>query len=321
RFRYQCRHGSLTARRWSGPQDRAMAGSFSLVTIAYARTRLIICVSQISESERRRSMLPSPAESGPDRRGAAGHSAADSGLKAAPGVDAFDATGSRAEASVRAGGCFTRALPLEPTCAGMARSFFREAVAGIGLPCDLVHDGVTMASELAANTLHALGNVEFSGASQRPVSGFPEFWLYVRGAGSRCELVCKVFDSQPGWKTGRLPGGRVRSREGVNGRGLQVVDGLSAGEWGAHLTRGRLGSWKVSGKAVWFALRVPPACDIARFGPPDLSPWQAVNELETMLDGRGLGGRLGRAGGPGAGTSVLSVSPDLARRGPTRTAA
>jgi hypothetical protein len=256
-------------------------------------------------------MLPSPAESGPDRRGAAGHHTADSGLMAAPVVDTFDITASLVEASVRAGGCFARALPLDPTCAGMARSYFREAVAGMGLPGDLVHDGVTMASELAANTLHAQGNVEFSGASQRPVSGFPELWLYLRGTGARCELVCKVFDSQPGWKTGSLPDVKVRSKEGVNGRGLQVVDGLSAGEWGAHLTRGRLGSWKVSGKAVWFALRVPPACDVARFGRPGLVPWQAVNELETMLNGRGLGGRLVRADEPKMPMSVLSVSRDL----------
>jgi hypothetical protein len=256
-------------------------------------------------------MLPSPAESGPDRRGAAGHSAADSGLMAAPTIEALDSPGSLAEASVRAGGCFARALPLDPTCAGTARSYFREAVAGIGLPGDLVHDGVTMASELAANTLHAHGNVEFSGASQRPVSGFPEFWLYVRGAGPRCEIVCKVFDSQPGWETGSLPDVKVRSKEGVNGRGLQVVDGLSAGEWGAHLTRGRLGSWKVSGKAVWFALRVPPTCDVARFGRPDFSPWQAVNELEAMLGGRGLGGRLVRADHRDVAMSVLSVSRDL----------
>jgi hypothetical protein len=256
-------------------------------------------------------MLPSPAEGGPDRRGAAGHSAADSGLMAAPVVDAFDSAVSVAEASLRAGGCFARALPLDPTCAGTARSFFREAVAGIGLPADLVHDGITMASELAANTLHAQGNVEFSGASQRPVSGFPELWLYVRGTGSRCELVCKVFDSQPGWKTGSLPDVKLRSKEGVNGRGLQVVDGLSAGEWGAHLTRGRLGSWKVSGKAVWFALRVPPACDIARFARPGFSPWQAVTELETMLGARGLGGRLVRADEPSVSMSVLSVSRDL----------
>jgi hypothetical protein len=215
------------------------------------------------------------------------------------------------EASVGTGGCFARPLPLDPTCAGTARSFFREAVAGLGLPGDLIHDGITMASELAANTLHAQGNVEFSGASQRPVSGFPEFWLYARGAGSRCELVCKVFDSQPGWKRGGLPDVKVRSKEGVNGRGLQVVDGLSAGEWGAHLTRGRLGSWKVAGKAVWFALRVPPACEVARFGLPDIRPCQAVNELEAMLSRRGLGARLVRVDQPEAAMSVLSVSRDL----------
>jgi hypothetical protein len=256
-------------------------------------------------------MLPSPAEGGPDRHGAPGHSASDLGFMAAPVVEVFGASGSLAEASVRAGGCFARPLPLDPTCAGTARSLFREAVAGIGLPGDLVHDGVTMASELAANTLHAQGNVEFSGSSQRPVSGFPELWLYLRGTGPRCELVCKVFDSQPGWKTGSLPDVKIRSKRGENGRGLQVVDGLSAGEWGAHLSRGRLGSWKVSGKAVWFALRIPPGCDAARFGRTELGPWQAVNELEAMLAGRGLGGRLVRADEPGASMSVLSVSRDL----------
>jgi hypothetical protein len=255
-------------------------------------------------------MPSSRADSGPDRRGA-GRPADTGGFLAAPLAEAFDERGSLAEASVRAGGCFARALPLDPTCAGAARSLFREAVAGLGLPGDLVHDGVTMASELAANTLHAQGNVEFSGGSQRPVSGFPELWVYLRGAGARCELVCKVFDSQPGWKTGNLPDVKVRTFEGVNGRGLQVVDGLSAGQWGAHLTRGRLGSWKVSGKCVWFALRLPPSSGVARFGRTELSPCQAVDELELMLGCRGLGSRLVRADEPDAAMSVLSVSRDL----------
>jgi hypothetical protein len=256
-------------------------------------------------------MPPSRADTGPDRR-RGGRSAADpGGFMAAPLAEAFDGPGSLAEASVRSGGCFARPLPLDATCAGTARSLFREAVAGLELPGDLVHDGVTMASELAANTLHAQGNVEFSGGSQRPVSGFPELWVYLRGAGPRCELVCKVFDSQPGWATGNLPDVKVRTSEGVNGRGLQVVDGLSAGEWGAHLTRGRLGSWKVAGKAVWFALRVPPSSRVARFGRPEPSPWQAVDELEAMLNTRGLGARLVRADQPDSAMSVLSVTRDL----------
>jgi hypothetical protein len=256
-------------------------------------------------------MPASSAESGPDRRGAVGRSADTGSFMAAPLAEALDEPESLAHASVRAGGCFARPLPLDATCAGTARSLLREAVAGLGLPADLVHDGVTMASELAANTLHAHGNVEFSGGSQRPVSGFPELWVYLRGSGAKCELVCKVFDSQPGWRNGSLPDVKVRTAEGVNGRGLQVVDGLSAGEWGAHLTRGRLGSWKVSGKAVWFALRVPPACDVARFGRPELRQWQSVDELEAMLDDRGLASRMVRVDEPDTAMSVLSVSRDL----------
>lgn len=255
-------------------------------------------------------MPSSRPEGGPDRR-RAGRSGRDAGsFMAAPLAEALDGPGSLADAGIGAGGCFARPLPLDATCAGAARSLFREAVAGLGLPGDLVHDGVTMASELAANTLHSQASVEFSG-SQRPVTGFPELWVYLRGAGLRCELVCKVFDSQPGWASGSLPDVKVRTAEGVNGRGLQVVDGLSAGQWGAHLTRGRLGSWKVSGKAVWFALRVPPASAVARMGRAELIPWQAVDELEAMLGTRGLGARMVRADEPDSPISVLSVSRDL----------
>ncbi|MHB1433938.1 MAG: hypothetical protein ACYCVZ_17715, partial [Streptosporangiaceae bacterium] len=104
---------------------------------------------------------------------------------------------SLAEASVLDGGCFVRPLPLDERCASVARGYFREAVADAGLPSDLVHDGVTMASELAANTLNAHGNIEYAGSE--PVSGLPEFWLYVRSCGSGREVVCKIFDSEPGW--------------------------------------------------------------------------------------------------------------------------
>ena len=190
---------------------------------------------------------------------------------------------------------------MTPTCSAAARRFFREAVAGLDLPADLVHDGITMASELAANTLHADGNVEFRGGTQRPVSGCPEFWLYVRGQGTRCELICKVFDSDPRLGTGQ-PARHQRpdGPESVSGRGLQVVAGLSAGQWGAHLSRGRLGCWKVPGKAVWFAVRVPPG---SRPGP------DAPSHARSRGGGgrprvpcsaeRGLGGGLVRADPPG----------------------
>jgi hypothetical protein len=260
-------------------------------------------------------MLPSPAGSGLGGRGGPVPSAADSGMLAAPVAEAFDlAPETRPllqDAPVRVGGCFTRPLPLDRTCSSAARSFFREAVAGLGLPGDLVHDGITMASELAANTLHAQGNVEYSGNKQRAVSGIPEFWLYLRGRGARTEVVCKIFDSEPGWSVDALEQPGKAPLEQVGGRGLQVVAALSAGQWGGHPSRGRLGAWKVAGKAVWFALRVPPAAETARYGRRELSAEQAVDELEVMLTERGLGSRLVRADEPGGQISVLSVSRHL----------
>lgn len=257
-------------------------------------------------------MVPSPAGSGLPGRGGPAPSAADTGLLAAPVAEALDfvpqARVLLQDAPVRAGGVFARPLPLDSTCSAAARSFFREAVAGLGLPGDLVYDGTTMASELAANTLHAQANVEYSGNKQRAVSGIPEFWLYLRGRGPRTEVVCKIFDSEPSWSVDALVQPSKAPLEQVGGRGLQVVAALSAGQWGGHPTRARIGAWKVSGKAVWFALRVPPAADAARHGRAELSPEQAVDELEVMLTDRGLGGRLVRRDEPGGQISVLSVS-------------
>ena len=97
-------------------------------------------------------------------------------------------------ASAAADGCRAWPLPLDGSCAGVARRLFREAVADLGLPPDVVHDGVTMVSELAANTLHAQSNVEFDASGHRPVTGCPEMWSYVRGCATGYELVCKVLD-------------------------------------------------------------------------------------------------------------------------------
>ena len=142
-------------------------------------------------------MLPSPADGGRSGRSWPGLTAASDGqpgpaghegLLTAPLAEALVASpaepGRLVDSGIRAGGCFVRLLPLDLTCAAAARRFFREGVAGTGLPADLVHDGVTMASELAANTQHAQDNVEFSGSKQRAVSGLPELWLYLRGSGA-----------------------------------------------------------------------------------------------------------------------------------------
>lgn len=218
------------------------------------------------------------------------------------------------QASVRSGGCFARPLPLDETCAKAARSFFREAVSGAELPGDLVHDGVTMASELAANTLNAHANIEFGSHGHRPVSGMPELWLYLRTAGSGREIVCKIFDSEPGWDAGEpVPVGAAvpAGPDSVRGRGLQMVAGLSAGRWGHHPSRGRLGSWKVSGKAVWFALRVPPASDLARSARIAPQGLRAIGEIAAALADRGLGGGLVQVAESDGGLAVLSVRQRL----------
>ena len=217
-------------------------------------------------------------------------------------------------ASLGAGGCCAWPLSLSATCAREARRLFRETASGLGLPDDQVYDGMTMASELAANTLYAQENVQYEGMAPAPVAGAPELWLYLRctaGQAGRWELVCKAFDSLAGWKCGSPPAAGGAQPEAVDGRGLQVVAGLSGGRWGYHLSRSRLGSWQVPGKAVWFAQPVQAASVPARLKRARLLPWQVSQQLEAMLADRGLGENVLRAGEEGTGISVLSVRRGL----------
>jgi hypothetical protein len=267
--------------------------------------------------------LPTPADSGGSglgspvvsshTRGAAAPSAAASGMLAAPVADTLavlpDHSVHPVEAGLSGGGCFVRPLPVDPTCGAAARRFFREALSSLALPSGLVHDGVTMASELAANTLHALRSQTQGLARPRAASGVPEIWLYLRGTGRTRELVCKVFDTERSWSVGPERGMSRAPLDSVSGRGLQVVAGLSAGQWGCHLTRARLGNWRVPGKAVWFALRIPPATLPDHVGRPRYSPDWLIDELEAMLAERGVSGSIVRADTDGM--SVLSLSRHL----------
>ena len=187
---------------------------------------------------------------------------------------------------VHAGSCHAWPLPADATCATVARQVFRDAVSGVGLEPDLLDDCVLMASELAANTLHAravagtggggdrlvsvapdmggepisaAGPATHSAATPKAVPGCPELWLYLRGLGVRRELVCKIFDCSRGWRHGSAPSVARASAQAVAGRGLQIVHELSGGRWGHHLTRARLGGWGLRGKAVWFAVPAPLA--------------------------------------------------------------
>ena len=147
--------------------------------------------------------------------------------------------------------------------------------------------------------------------SVRQRTGLPELWCYVRGCPAGYELVCKVFDSQRGWKAGAPPDPARVSLESINGRGLKVVAELSGGRWGHHLTRARLGRWKVQGKAVWFEIPVPAARAMARLTGHPVGSCEAARELEDLIADRGIGHRLVRTDEAAADIAVLSVRSDL----------
>src|SRR5450631_2999825 len=75
---------------------------------------------------------------------------------------------------VRAGTCEAWSLLADATCATVARQMFRDAVSEIGLEPDLLDDCVLMASELAANTLHARAVAGPGGGGDRFVSVAPD---------------------------------------------------------------------------------------------------------------------------------------------------
>jgi len=223
--------------------------------------------------------------------------------------------------TVEAGVCSTWPLPPDPTCAGIARRMFRRAADGLVLDQAVADDGVSMVSELAANTLHAQREQRAQrgqdAARQRPgaqpgQSAYTttELWLYLRDAGQERELVCKVFDTFPGWLRGNVPGRGVRRAPAdvMSGRGLEVVHELSKGRWGHHLTRARLAGFQVRGKAVWFAVPAPEPPDSA--WPPGylrMSVGEAMTDLERGLAARGFGGTMVRADDPAGDMAVLSV--------------
>jgi hypothetical protein len=201
--------------------------------------------------------------------------------------------------------CGAWMLPGDPTCAGVARRLFRKVAAELALGRDAVEDGVTMVSELAANTLHAA-------AQRQLLPANPELWLYLRGTGQRAELVCKVFDPLPGWLRGNVPGRTVRRApaDAMSGRGLEVVHEMSGGHWGHHLTRSRLSGSGTRGKAVWFAQPAPAVAALVGGRPPATAA-EAMSELEKDLGTRGFTGRLVRADDPAADMAVLSIASGL----------
>ena len=81
------------------------------------------------------------------------------GPAASEGPEAEREAAESKAASLVAGGCLAWPLSLDATCAREGRRVFSETASSLGLPDDLIYDGTTMVSELAANTLYAQENV------------------------------------------------------------------------------------------------------------------------------------------------------------------
>ncbi len=101
---------------------------------------------------------------------------------------------------VHAGSCHAWPLPADATCATVARQVFRDAVSGVGLEPDLLDDCVLMASELAANTLHARAVAGTGGGGDRLVSVAPDLGgepISAAGPATHCAATSEAVPGCP----------------------------------------------------------------------------------------------------------------------------
>lgn len=199
------------------------------------------------------------------------------------------------------GGCSAWPIPLDDTCARVARSVVRATLTALRLPGGMVDDATVMASELVTNIYaHARGD---RWRAEMPCEGLPELWLYVRRC-PRPEIVVKAFDSAP-WRGAPEPARPALDAE--NGRGFEIVDALTqehGGTWGLHRSRSRLGAVPVPGKVAYFSVPIP----YDRVPQAQIDGRQAAHDLHTQLAARGLG-PLYRS--DGWNMAVISVSAGL----------
>src|SRR4029077_14349843 len=94
-----------------------------------------------------------------------------SGEPEAPGMRQHGINGLR---SGHGGSCHAWPLPADATCATVARQVFRDVGSEVGLEADLLDACILMASELAANTLHARAVAGTGGGGDRFVSVAPD---------------------------------------------------------------------------------------------------------------------------------------------------
>ncbi|WP_055628962.1 ATP-binding protein [Streptomyces hirsutus] len=138
---------------------------------------------------------------------------------------------------------------INPT--GEARVILRRVLKDLGLPDDVISDGILAVSELVANAdEHACGPYE----------------VRLRSAAGR--YICEIHDGDPllpvDLYMAALPPAKAAMVEVESGpltergRGLHIVNELARGQWGYHVTdRGTKAAWVVLAEAS--AARKPEA--------------------------------------------------------------
>jgi anti-sigma regulatory factor (Ser/Thr protein kinase) len=124
-----------------------------------------------------------------------------------------------------------------PTAAAAARSHVRTVLKSWGVGGDVTDDVETVVSELVANSVNAS-----TGRDGRPVyvdGRMLVVWL--RLSTDDATLLAEVWDEAPG-----TPARRAAGQADVSGRGLELVEALSAG-WGWFPAQ--------SGKCTWAEFR------------------------------------------------------------------
>ena len=206
------------------------------------------------------------------------------------------------------------ALPLDASCAAVCPEAVPAAATGVGLPG---RDGLRR-----HDNGQRTGRQQPARAGRRSSStaSAAARWPVPRNCGCTCAglLASRNWSAR---SSTRCPAGRTVSRrtrcplmclpKRMRAAGAcGWSHGLSQGHWGHHLTRARLGGWKVPGKAVWFAQPVPPGTALDRF--PGRCPAPAGGRHAGADAGRSRprAHRAGRRAGLGHVRAVHPARPD-----------
>lgn len=176
------------------------------------------------------------------------------------------------------GGAYAWQLPLDASGPPMARSLLEAAMTALGLEREVIEDGMLAVSETSTNAFQ----------HGRPEPGLgplvpPELWIWARTQPVP-QLVVSVFD------TARVDLPRTSGADLLDdhGKGLDLLGAFTA-EWRSQLSRSRLATPTVRGKAVRFCLPLPVVWPGRRMVIP---PAQAVGALFHSLAARGIEGSL-----------------------------